>query len=346
MAATAAVSLIRLSVNDGNEHHIAARGGVVFDADALRAALARAPDYAPQAGEEVQTYRAFYGLNFPHLTHSHTLLCLPTEQARLVVQYFVPDVVRGQVMLCHGYYDHVGLFGFAIEYFLKRGIAVVTYDQIGHGLSTGAPVTIDSFDRYVAATRAVFLHVSDSANMPFKLQKTWHWFGQSMGGAVVMEYLQQFPPDTQAPTGEIVLLAPLVRPYAWWFNRWVFAIAKRTISERPRTLTNNAENPEFHALQQIDPLQAHILPVAWVQAMVDWSKRFVSYPVSELAPKLLQGDQDRTVDWRYNIALYERRYPHSMHFIIPGGRHHLANESAVIRMQMRDFLDEHCRWGL
>jgi alpha-beta hydrolase superfamily lysophospholipase len=162
-----------------------------------------------------------------------------------------------------------------------------------------------------------------------------------MGGAIVMEYLQHNP---EIELGEVVLLAPLVRPYAWTWNRWVFALAKRTITERPRILTQNAENEEFHALQAIDPLQARTLPVAWVQAMVDWFKRFEHYPVSTIGPIILQGDQDRTVDARHNLGVFARRYPQGRQLIITGGRHHLANESADIRDQMWRYLDTQCDW--
>ena len=81
-----------------------------------------------------------------------------------------------------------------------------------------------------------------------------------------------------------------------------------------------------------------------MQAMVDWNKRFEQYPVSDLAPILIQGDADRTVDWKYNLKIYARRYPNSRHCIIPGGRHHLANESPEKRARMWAYLDENCRW--
>jgi alpha-beta hydrolase superfamily lysophospholipase len=320
----------------------ATRGGVEFDADILRKYVSQLAWHTPADPRHLAIYRRFYGIDFPEIPHSHQLFCMPVGEERIVVQHFVPERIAGHVFLCHGYYDHVGLYGHAIAYFLHRGLVVVTYDHIGHGLSSGEPATIDSFDRYVETTRFVWTH----ADQTYPQRWTWHWFGQSMGGAVVMEYLEQYPLDANHPVGEIVLLAPLVRPYAWWINRWVFAVAKHTITERPRVITENAENPEFLALQAIDPLQARTLPVAWVQAMVNWNKRFVAYPASELAPKLLQGDADRTVDWKYNIYMYERRYPQAHHFIIPGGRHHLANESRDIRARMWRFLDEHCEWGL
>ncbi len=318
---------------------LATRGGNVFDAAALRSALEQAPSGTALEAQAVADYRAFYSLNFPHIAHQHRIFSLQGAGERLTVQHYLPADARGHVLLCHGYYDHVGLFAYTIEYLLRHGLAVITYDQIGHGLSSGDPVTIESFDRYVEATRVVHAHAQDT----LPAQSGLHWVGQSMGGAIVMEYLQQHPAAANE-VGEIVLLAPLIRPYAWWINRWVFGVAKLTITERPRVLTANAENPEFHDLQKIDPLQARILPVAWVQAMVDWYKRFVRYPVSGLAPKLIQGDADRTVDWKFNLKTYERRYPNARHLIIAGGRHHLANEAPDKRQQMWSFLDEHCSW--
>ncbi len=301
----------------------------------MLAALANHGTVPPAA---LEAYRSFYHLDFPDIEHQHEMRKLEAAGEQLAVQFFQPPQPTGVALFCHGYYDHVGLFTYLIGYLLQRGLTVVTFDQIGHGLSSGAPVTIDTFDRYALATEAVYRfargEIADVSREP------WHFFGQSMGGAVIMEYLHQHLPDEGV--GEIVLLAPLVRPYAWWLNRFVFAIAKLTIESRVRTLSDNAENPEFHALQEIDPLQARILPVAWVQAMVDWFQRFEAYAPSTLAPKVLQGDADKTVDGRHNLKVYRRRYPGSVHLIVPAGRHHLANDSSAVRHALWRWLDQEC----
>lgn len=327
------------SSTDTPIHTAVVRGSAEFDADALQAQLAALSDRGVAGSADTLEYRQFYGLLFPHINHQHQMMVFEALQQRLVIQVFEPAVTRGHVMLCHGYYDHVGLFASVIEYLLRKELTVITFDQIGHGLSSGERVVIDSFDTYVAAQQAVTEFAL--ANLSPTPEEPLHWVAQSMGGAIVMEYLQH-KPDVQL--GNIILLAPLVRPYAWGFNRWVFALAKLTITSRPRVLTDNAENPEFHDLQAIDPLQARILPVAWAQAMVDWFKRFEQYPESELAPVIVQGDQDRTVDAHYNLAVFSRRYPHSHQWIIAGGRHHLANESAYLRGQMWRYLDAQCDW--
>ncbi|XOV83723.1 MAG: alpha/beta hydrolase [bacterium] len=320
-------------------HAAVVRGSAEFDADALQAQLAALVHQDIADPADTLAYRQFYGLLFPHIDHQHRMEVFEALDQRLVLQVFQPEKTRGHVMLCHGYYDHVGLFASVIEYLLRKGLTVITFDQIGHGLSSGERVVIDSFDTYVAAQKAVTDYAL--AELSATPEEPLHWVAQSMGGAIVMEYLHHKP---ALSLGNIILLAPLVRPYAWGFNRWVFALAKLTITSRPRVLTDNAENPEFHDLQAIDPLQARILPVAWVQAMVNWFKRFEHYPESDLAPVIVQGDQDRTVDAEHNLKVFRRRYPHSHHWVIAGGRHHLANESDYIRNKMWRYLDAQCDW--
>ncbi len=313
------------------------RGTHPFDHTALQAAVA-----ALEHGEKLPEhllgdYRAFYGFDLLLDGAGHSLQLLKVADQRIAVHRFEPPHIRGYAMLCHGYYDHVGLYGFVLRYLLSHGLAVVAHDQIGHGLSDGPRATIQSFDRYVAATHAV--HLAAAAQLP---QATpWHWLGQSMGGSVVMETLHQHP---QLPLGEVVLFAPLVRPYGWWLSQWVFALAKMTVDERPRKITRNAENAEFLHLQHADRLQPQILPVAWVQAMVDWFQRLERYPGSNLRPKIIQGHQDRTVSWRHNQKFLGQRYADAQWCILPQASHHLANESTHIRQQMYAWLDQQCVW--
>lgn len=308
---------------------------------------------------QVADYLEFYGLG--ELAHTHRMWVVggpgasdqhnvrasttgPQQNkpadARIVAQAFCPSSAHSCALLCHGYYDHVGLYGYLIEYLLSRGVAVITFDQLGHGLTSGERVAIGGFDEYVAATDAV---LASAKRLGLVAEAPSHWLGQSMGAAVLLEYFQQHK-VTQVE-GEIVLLAPLVRPYAWPINRWVFALVKLVVAERRRTLGNNADNPDFHALQRNDPLQAHVLPVRWVQAMVNWFERFERYPASPLAPKIIQGYADRTVSWRHNLKVMRQRYPDAAVRILPAARHHLVNEAPELRQQMWDWLDRECTWS-
>ncbi len=287
-----------------------------------------------RAPAELEAYRAFYGF---HSEVDHYIGRVDDGRHWVCVQALVPSPCKGTVLLCHGYYDHTGLYVHLIEHLLSRGLAVVAFDLPGHGLSSGERVVIDSFDDYVTAMHAVLEAVRGQTTFAFPE----HVAAQSLGGSVVLEYLEQHKEQQFA---NVALLAPLVRPYGWRVVGLYFHLAKYFIRARKRTITNNADNPEFIAFQHIDPLQAHVLPVAWVKAMVRWKKRFEAYPArSQFTPKVIQGHADRTVDWRHTLKVLREHYTPQV-LELENARHHLVNESAELRAQMWQWLDEACGW--
>lgn len=308
------------------------RGSGNFDPEALTKVLTPLPpeDVAGARYDALNDYYGFYNLDFSKIVPGllHTVGWLASGEHRIVVQRFAhPDPV-GTAVVCHGYYDHVGLYGYLIEFLLKRRLTVVTFDQPGHGLSSGPRATIGSFDEYVQVLTDVLTH-----SEPL-LPKPWYIIGQSMGGAVAMEYLAG-----QKDHGfkEVVLLAPLIRPANWNMARIAYMLARYTIKERPRTITENAENAEFLELMRRDPLAPMTLPVQWVTAMVSWMKRFEAHPELPFEPLVVQGHADQTVDWRHNMAvLHAKTRPTVLE--IPTARHHLVNESDLIRQQIFDWL--------
>jgi lysophospholipase len=249
----------------------------------------------------------------------------------IAAHVWTPREPAGSAVVIHGYYDHVGLYGHLIRFLLERNLAVLSFDLPGHGLSSGAPATIDTFDHYVDAFDACFRAFENHLPQPRFL------VGQSTGGAIAMEWLLRngFTRAT-SPFDSTILLAPLVRPYLWPLNRIVYEIARRTITERPRTFVFNTQNKAFvEFLRDADPLQARTLPVQWVTAMQAWRKRFERYAPTDLAPLIVQGHADRTVDRRYNVRVIERLFRPRL-FYIPEASHHLVNESPEIRARMFD----------
>ena len=317
-----------------------ARGEAEFNAAALARDLIPLSDLDPEnftPPRELAAYRKFYGFTSEV---DHYIASLDTAQHWLTVQMLVPAHPVRTVVLCHGYYDHVGLYVYLIEHLLSKNIAVLTFDLPGHGLSSGERVTIDNFDQYVYSLN--FVLESTDTQFGKWLPRPFDLVGQSLGGCVAMEYVESYG---RGRFENVVLLAPLVRPYAWSVNRFVFQLARLFIKERPRTITNNADNAEFIKLQHADPLQAHVLPVAWVAALVRWMQKFEEREGDpEFCPLIVQGESDRTVDWRYNVKLLESRYSPKVLWL-PEGRHHLVNESPGLRQQMFAWLDEECQWS-
>jgi len=294
-------------------------------------------------GSDDSLYRAyldFYGLipeqNYP------TVLCeISVFQAageRLIAQIFRPEIPEhqqcaGRAIIVHGYYDHVGLYGHLIRDCLDKNFEVLAFDLPGHGLSSGPTASIDSFDRYQESLDAFLAKYSMGAN-----NNTW-LFGQSMGGAIVMEHLLTKIQPQQNPYKQVVLFAPLVRPAMWPLNKYVFAVLKRLIKAQKRSFARNSHDVDFLEFVRSDPLQAPTLPIQWVRAMVEWMQRFESLPDSQLKLCVIQGKSDGTVDRKYNMAVVKQKFqPEILH--IEKARHHLVNESAEIRTEMFSYI-----WG-
>jgi len=276
-------------------------------------------------------YLRHYGIHFSESVEglAHQLGRIETPTHTIAAHLWTPRDAKGSAIVIHGYYDHVGLYRHLIRFLLDRHLAVLSFDLPGHGLSSGKPATIETFDHYVDAFDACFR--AFEAHLPTPR----HLFGQSTGGAIAMEWLlaNELTRAT-SPFDKIVLLAPLVRPYLWPLNRVVYEVARRTIKERPRSFVFNAQDREFvEFLRDRDPLQARTLPVQWVTAMQQWRKRFELRKPSDLTPLVVQGHADRTVDRHYNVRVIERLFRPRL-FYIPEARHHLVNESPQLREQI------------
>ena len=163
--------------------------------------------YSQADGLALAEYYAFYGLNFAAAEATMGIVGVAGE--RVAVQTFRPAHSHNGrwALVSHGYYDHAGLYGHLIQQLLRRGVGVLIFDHLGHGLSTGQPATIDRFQSYVDVLACIHTLADDIIGC-----EPSHWIGQSMGGALLMEYEQQ---QQLCPSGEFILLAPLVRPYGW-----------------------------------------------------------------------------------------------------------------------------------
>lgn len=312
------------------------RGGG-FDVDATRAELPPFEEAPNSPGPHTLDYLLHYGIDFSDGDRAHRVGTFEVDGETLVGHLILPPDAVGTAFVLHGYFDHVGLYGNLIRYCLSRGLAVATLDQPGHGLSTGRAASIESFDRYVRAYRAFRTLVAPLVPAP------WHLFGQSMGGAIAMAHLLDAGYRAEdSPYRNIVLFAPLVRPYRWSRLRFIYHGLRWFLGEWPRTFTGNSNDPSFTVfLRDADPLQAKAVAVPWVTAMVQWMKRFDRHPRTDLPVLVLQGDDDETVDAEHNLARIGTKFALDAQWV-PGAKHHLVNETAELRGTMFTYIDR--RW--
>ena len=277
-------------------------------------------------------YLAGYGLDFVGRLNISGLLYsagrLDFGGIQLSCHYWSRDESRGTVFLLHGYFDHVGLFGHLIQFYLEQGFCVFTYDLPGHGLSSGPPANIDCFSSYTKSLKRC-LDWGKENNLP----EPWHLSGQSTGGAIITDLLaREGCTREQYPIGEVILLAPLVRPVKWKAKRLQYKLLHRFIDGVPRSRSRNSHDEEFLEFLNREPLQSKVLPIGWVGALdqwISWIENLKS--VCDFEPLIVQGQEDGTVDWQHNLRVLKQIYKSIDVFYIPEGRHHLANEGTEYR---------------
>ena len=293
----------------------------------LRPLQAAAGELAPAERAYLQAYHIDFESEFAGLRHS--LGVVPAAGQKLAVHVLQVPAARGNLLLVHGYFDHVGIFGHLIRYGLERGYNVVAFDLPGHGLSTGAQAAIEDFHDYAESLQAV------QASATQWLSGDWHVIAQSTGGAAVVDSLVHGWRDARA----IALLAPLVRPTGWFWVRPAHALLRHWRQSMPRKFADNSNDAEFLEFLRNDPLQSQQLSLEWVGALRRWLRSLPRRLSCSMPILVLQGDRDGTVDGPYNTSYLQTMLENVQVQWLPGARHQLANESAPIRQQITDSLD-------
>jgi alpha-beta hydrolase superfamily lysophospholipase len=290
---------------------------------------------------EVQTYLDFYNINFSKHQRNlaHGFGSVDAAGFRIATHYWLPTdpVPKGTLVIVHGYYDHVGVFNKAIAFGLQQGLAVLAFDLPGHGLSSGEQASIDAFDQYADVLENILQRARALLSAPY------YGLGQSTGGSIYLNYLWRYGQQADAlPFSAIALCAPLVLPRGWNSGRWKYALMRHFVKQRPRDKANSSHDQAFNRfIDERDCLQSRYLSVRWVGAMKAWNEQFLRFsplaqplPVSHKPLLVVQGDEDMTVDWVYNLSQIRRALPDTQVAMIPGARHQLVNEEPVIREQV------------
>lgn len=291
-------------------------------------------DYPAALSPIEMEYCRYYGIDLEHQFRHflHGFGYCEIEGFRLATHYYRPRMgkSKGTLVLLHGYFDHVGIFRHLIRFCLEREYSVLIYDLPGHGLSTGEPAGIEGFQQYVEILGHYLATVRANFDEP------WYLLGQSTGGAIAMAYLMANrlgPINT--PFANVFLLAPLVRPVKWRKMLWLYRASKhlfRTVRRKYMLCSHDEQFLDF--IKNRDPLQYARVPLSWVSSLIDWSENFAASGRSGLSPVVIQGGEDTTIDWRYNLAVIDEKFNRPIVHFLPQARHHLVNEAVEIRNQV------------
>ena len=302
-----------------------------FHPDSLRNSLQALAAQQPLSTEAC-AYQRFYQLDLP--VHSW-LGRFRAAGFDIVAQVWTPPQPVATLFLMHGFYDHMGLYRHALQWALSQGFAVISCDLPGHGLSSGERASIADFCDYQTVLDALF---AEAAGL--QLPKPWHLLGQSTGGAIIVDHLLHRGAQSPAQ-GQVMLMAPLVRPWAWGWSKLSYRLLNPFVNGIARRFSENTNDPAFMPFLVADPLQPRRLPTAWVGALVQWVRRIERAPGSMREVLIVQGENDTTVDWRYNLSVLHTKFASVQVLQVPGARHHLVNELPEIRARCFGFFQQH-----
>lgn len=281
----------------------------------------------PVVKGEIIQYYDFYDMNFYQEFEEleQRVGWIETGEFRLVMQSFKPKQAKATIFLFHGYFDHVGIYHHLIRFLLKQQFAVVIYDMPGHGLSSGRPTAITTFQQYQDAMNACLQVCRNNMPVPY------HCIGQSTGSAVIIDRLKNGD-ASELVFDKVVLLSPLVRPRGWKSILRIHSAVKPFFKVWYRNFSKNSEDLSFlKFLKENDPLQSKWLSVEWVSALKEWIPTIESGDCIKRKVLIIQGTKDKTVDWKHNIDVLKRLFSEVKISYIENAQHHLVNESLAKR---------------
>ncbi|MGL4820632.1 MAG: alpha/beta hydrolase [Bacilli bacterium] len=225
-------------------------------------------------------------------------------------------------LVLHGYLDHTGCMREAIVELLEAGYTVYAHDLIGHGRSSGEPHTIKDFAHYADTTKQLAAHWGVTH---FDLA-----LGHSTGCAVLLEIERH----NHLSIGKHVYLAPLVRSAKYHSSVWLERLARWFVKKQPRGEKSYHNQPDFIAHSRQDELMGRWVKLEWFRSMRKWYESLEKE--TRLTPQLviLQGTDDRTVDWKYNVPFLQERFPSSSVYYIEDASHQPLFEKSVKRAEI------------
>lgn len=304
----------------------------------LRAALPElafdpARDHPVAPAKPANHYLSYYGLPF-HERVFHRWGKVVCGAYTIATHYWLPEPSgaipgRGMVLIVHGYFDHVGLYGHLVRHLLDKGCGVVAFDLPGHGLSSGERASIATFDHYVEVMEELLARLEARFAGPLGA------VGQSTGGAILLKHLERG--DSRDFT-RVAVLAPLVAPAWWGLNKLTYALTHRFLKGIKRKFMANSGDPEFLPFLQADPLQSDYIPIEWIGAMKRWVEEVQSMAPCDAPVTIVQGTADKTLAWRSNLRLLEEKFPRARVEIVAGAQHHMVNETPELRERILERL--------
>jgi len=311
-----------------------------LDLDSIVELKKNLPEFDPSANPlstldpGLQAYLTLYKLPPPSTFLNFYAGTIEINHQSIFAAAWQPSKPTGTAIIVHGYLDHLGLYNHLIERLVSQNLSVVCFDLPGFGLSDGARAFIEDFADYTHVLETLLSLCQKQFSAPF------HGLGQSTGGAILLKHLLDSDPKADYPFKSLNLLAPLLHPKGWWFNRYLLHLIKPFRKSLVRRFGHSSQDAEFLAfIRQSDILQPNVMPLPWFVAADKWAREFEGCEGNDFPVNIIQGDADKTLDWKYNMRTFKQKLPNMKLHMINNANHHMANEIQTLRNEIFDAID-------
>ena len=192
-------------------------------------------------------------------------------------------------------------------------------------LSTGRRAAIEDFSQY----SQVLTNFRDVANK--HIEGPYHLIGFSAGGSAAIDDLFV---NQRNNLDKVILVAPLVHCVAWGPSKAGSKIFGAFVESVPRVARRESSDRQYLRFVKTDPMQVRRVPLEWIRALHAWNDKIADLPSCPAKVKVIQGTNDTTVDWKFNVEFIREKFSNAEVILIENGRHELLNESVDIRKKI------------
>jgi len=243
----------------------------------------------------------------------------------IAAHIYRPAEYKATVVLVHGYLNHTGQLTHLIRFLLENGYAVCAYDMPGHGLSSGEGAWMDDFEKYAKVLDDFKGLVAERCQGPY------HVIGFSHGSCGI---IQRELEGKDVFFDKVVLTSPLVHPVQWKKAQATYRLYWFFRKDVPRVLSRNSSDKSFLEFnREKDFLHVQRVPLIWVRGLEKWNAKIDALEPRDREILVIQGDKDKTVDWKYNLKLLSEKFT-AEQIIIANAKHEMFNESPEIKKQV------------
>ena len=144
------------------------------------------------------------------------------KEFELYYQSWYRASVKAVLILVHGHGGHSSIFNRMVDYLLECNYAVYGFDLRGNGRSPGQRGYVNSWSEFRQDLKAfINLVKAENPHLPLFL------FGQSLGGAIVLDYTLREPDDIEG----LILMSPAL---GLGISQWLIILSKLFSAVLPR----------------------------------------------------------------------------------------------------------------